>query len=328
MCVSIAVLTVPQIPSGSQAKIATYTRNKPHAEITTAVITRDGRIVKAYGHDGVSIDVPNRDYEIGGITKTFIGSICARAIGDGIMNFNEKAGDMLPLGQGIYNASVIDLLTHTSAYGSYTAEKYSSAKLRAGKNPYAGIRNSDIILAMDNFRLLQSPPFMYSYSDFGAAILGLMVASAYGTDIHTLLTIYAQKELELSGTYIATEDSIENGWLWDRDESFIAACGLTSNISDMISYAELYLNPDRPEISEAMRSLCEVNMDLSVGYFWELYENGNVLAQSGETSGYASQILIDRDSGTAVIVLSNYSNDKYGSVDDIAWALLNEFRVQ
>ena len=69
-------------------------------------------------------------------------------------------------------------------------------------------------------------------------------------------------------------------------------------------------------------------MDLSVGYFWELYENGIVLAQSGETSGYASQILIDRDSGTAVIVLSNYSNDKYGSVDDIAWALLNEFRVQ
>lgn len=328
MCLAIAVITKPSIPGGSQAKIAMYTRNKPDAEVTTAVLTKDLRIIKAYGHDGESIDVPDRSYEIGGITKTFVGSICARAIGDGIMTFNEKAGDMLPLGQGIYNASVIDLLTHTSAYGSYTAEKYSSAKLRAGKNPFAGIRNSDIILAMDNFRLLQSPPFMYSYSDFGSAILGLMVSASYGTDIYTLLSIYAQKELELPGTYIATETAVENGWLWDRDEAFIAACGLTSNINDMIAYAEIYLHPERPEITEAMRSLCEVNMDLSVGYFWELNENGNVLSQSGETSHYASKILIDKNSETAVIVLSNYPNDKYGDVGDIAWALMNEFRVQ
>ena len=331
MCVSIAVFTQPSIPAGAEAKIAVFTRNKPHAEITTAIVTEDETIIKAYGHNGKEIEVPERDYELGGITKTFVGAICARAIGEGLISFNDRAGDCLPLGQGIYNASVIDLVTHTSAYGSYTAEKYSSAKLRAGKNPFAGIRNSDIILAMDNFRLLQSPPFMYSYSDFGTAILGLMASSAYGTDIYTLLSIYVQKELELQDTYIATEDSEkspDNGWIWDRDEAFISAAGLTSNINDMIKYASMYLNSTRPEFTEAARILCEVNNDLSIGYFWELNHEGTILYQGGETSNYASYIAIDLENHIAVIVLSNYPNDKYGDMADITKALLSEYQPQ
>ena len=328
MCIAIAVFTRPAIPAGFESKVTVYTRNKPNAMVTAAVVTDEGNIIQAYGHDGKEIEVPDIDYEIGGITKTFIGSICARAIGDGLMSYSEKAGDILPIGQYIYNASVIDLVTHTSAYGSYTAEKYSSARLRAGKNPFAGIRNSDLILAMDNFRLMQSPPFMYSYSDFGASILGLMAASSYGTDIYTLLSIYSQKELELPGTYISTDDSErtpENGWIWDRDECFIAACGLSTNINDMISYARIYLDGTRSEVTEASRILCEVNNDLSVAYFWETNHDGTVLSQAGETSNYAAYITIDKVNRVAVIVLSNYPNDKYGDVTDLGQALLSEF---
>ena len=69
----------------------------------------------------------------------------------------------------------------------------------------------------------------------------------------------------------------------------------------------------------------EINADNSVGYFWNVTNSGNILWHSGETGHYASQIMIDRNRHIAVIILSNYGNDRYGNIREIiGFALMDE----
>ena len=60
---------------------------------------------------------------------------------------------------------------------------------------------------------------------------------------------------------------------------------------------------------------------MQTGYFWNILENGRVLQQAGETAHGAASIWIDRNDQVAVILLSNYRNDRFGNVNDIARAV-------
>ena len=99
--ICIAVFTKVPIPLGTENQLRVYSRNKPDAEITVAVITPEGTDISAYGHDGVRIPVPDRLYEIGDITKTFTGAIAARAVTDGKLSPNERVLDILPLSRAV-----------------------------------------------------------------------------------------------------------------------------------------------------------------------------------------------------------------------------------
>lgn len=317
--ICIAVFTHPAIPSDAEQMITVYTRNKPGAELTVAVITPEGTEIKAYGHDGARISVPDRYYEIGDITKTFTGAIAAKAISDGRLSPNEEALSYLPLSRSAYSPTVFELLTHSSAYSGYAP----GVKKADRKNPYTGIDVNDLVSQMNSFKLTYKPPYLYSYSDFGAAAAGAMISSVYDVDFYSILTIFAQQELGLKHTFVATEKSVPDGWVWDPSDAYIASLGLTSTIGDMVAYARLYLNDEYSFLSLAADQSLEINAENWAGYLWNISGKGRLIGQAGETGHYASQILIDRANGIAVIVLSNYTNDRFGSVGDIALAVLN-----
>lgn len=321
--ICIAVFTRVVIPSGTEEMIAAYTRNKPDAELTVAVITPKGTEIKAYGHDGKRISVPDRYYEIGDITKTFTGAIAAKAIVDGRLSPNEEALSLLPLARSAYNPSVFELLTHSSAYSTYAPD---IRKLASG-NPYTGIDANALVAQMNSFKLAYKPPYLYSYSNFGAAAAGAVISSVYDVDYYSILTIFAQEELGLKHTFVATEKSVPNGWVWDSSDAYIASLGLTSTIGDMVAYAKLYLNEEYDFLALAADQMLEINAENDSGYLWNISDKGRVISHAGETGHYASQILIDRTNGNAVIVLSNYGNDRFGSVSDIAAAVFKDINI-
>lgn len=317
---AVYVFTVVPIPPDSASKIALYTRNKPDAELTVAVISPEGTTVSAYGHDGVSIPVPDRSYEIGGITRTLTGALAAKAAEEGHLSFEDSVSSVLPLNTGNYSPSVFDLLTHTSAFSDY-APGVSSVSLN-GSNPYSGIDSYDILVGINNFHLKYEAPYLYSCSDFGTAVLGMMISKVYDVDYYSILTIFTQQELGLENTFINTGSA--PGWIWQTDDAYIAALGLSSTISDMIAYAKLYLSSEYSFLSDAASPLQEINADFSSGCMWNISDRGRIIGQSGETASGAAQIYICIPDGTAVIVLSNYRNDRYGDLSDIAMALLSE----
>lgn len=320
--ICIAVLTRVPIPMGVEKQLRIYSRNKPEAEITVAVITPEGTEIKAYGHDGVQIPVPDRLYEIGDITKTFTGAIAAKAVEDGKLSPNERVSEILPLSRAVYSPTVFELLTHSSAYSVYAPGVDKTAL--SGQNPFAGISANDLVSQMRSFKLTSEPPYLYSSSDFGTAAAAAAVSQAYDVDFYSILTIFAREELGLSHTFIALEKSVDHGWVWNNTDAYIASKGLTSTVGDMVAYARLYLNGEQEYLSLASQPMVEINAEYSSGYFWNVLNTGSVIWHDGETGHYASFLLIDRDRHLALVLLSNYGNDRYGSIRDIGFELYNE----
>ena len=320
--IAIAAYTRVPIPMGAENQLRVYTRNKPDAEVTVAVITPGTTEITAYGHDGARIPVPDRFYEIGDITKTFTGAIAARAVEDGKLSPNERIAEILPISRAVYSPTVFELLTHSSAYSTY-APNLPHVRL-SGKNPYAGISANDLVTQMRSFKLTYEPPYYYSYSNFGAAAAGAVISQVYDVDFYSILTIFAQEELGLRHTYVSLEKSVEHGWVWKNTDAYLASDGLTSTIGDMVAYARLYLSGEQSYLSLAAQPMVEINAEYSSGYFWNVWNTGNIIWHAGETGHYASWLLIDRDRGIAVILLSNYGNDRYGSLPDIGAAIYAE----
>lgn len=308
------------VPMTADGKMAMYTRNKPEAEITVAVISETETKISAYGHDGKKIDIPERNYEIGQITETFTGALTAEACQNGRITLDTCVSDLIGLPRGAYVPSVYELVTHSSAYSDY-ADRVLNVKR---ENPYSGINGNDIISSAGSFRLSFKPPYLYSESDYGAAVLGAMISKAYDVDFYSILTIFAQEKLGLEHTFVALEQCMEGGWKWDTDDAYIAALGLTSDVSDMVAYAKLYLDGRDPILNIAADPLYEINADSAVGYLWNISHSGLVLSSHGQTEHASAAIVIDRNNSTAVIVLSNYPDDKYGNTLDLAQTILKE----
>ena len=293
-----ALFTRPGIPSTSEEKIALYTRNKPHVQLTVAVVTTDGQEVHTYGHDGKEIDVTDEQYAIGTITRSFTGALAAKAISEGKISLTSKVGDYITLAPGTYEPTIYELLTHTSGYGDYRL--YGSAE-------------TAVIKAIEDFRLNTQPPFGYSESDIGVAVMGIVLSSVYEKPFDELMFDFISQELGMENT------SIMVGY----NNAYAASTGLSSNVTDMISYVRHYLSHDNDYLRRATVPLAEINKETSIGYLWKVSDTG-ILATDGGGSESAGKLLIDRPHGTAIIVLSNYGNDKYGDVTDIATALLAE----
>lgn len=318
--VAVALLTPARLVSGAENKIALYTRNKPEAELTVAVVTADDVTIRAYGHDGKEISVPDRYYELGPVTRTFTGAVTAKAVEDGVLNLQSPVSSFLTLASGTYCPMVQDLLTHSSAYADYAPGVSLSKKT----NPYSGITGTDIVSDMSSFILKYPAPYLYADSDFGVAALSTVLAKAYNVDYYSILTLFIRNALGLENTYVAVEGTIADGWQWNYDDAYIADLGLTSNISDMTEYVRILLAEPNAFIHRACDALYEVNADLHTGYFWNISPKDWILSQSGSTGHYAAAVSVDKNRGIGVVVLSNYADDRYGTAGEIADAVLQE----
>ena len=315
---AVAVLTPVVIPPDAKSMISTYTRNKPGAEITVAYISPSGADIHAFRHNAREIDVPDREYEIGPLTQTFTGAMMAKAETEGLISLQTYAGDILPLPSGAYSPSVEDLVTHSSAYSSYVPSKAGEKR-----NPWGGITNFDVLYDMANFELTSNPPFVYSYSDFGAAAAGAVLGDLYGQDYFILLNNFVHINLGLKSTHVSVDSSPKNGWEWMQTDAYIASLGLTSTITDMVSYTRLYLNGGYDSLDTAVVPLKEINADTDTAHFWAVDKATGAISCGGSTGHYSAAIVMDKEKSCAAIVLSNYADDKYGTTLDIAKAVLN-----
>lgn len=292
------------------------------AIITIGYIEQGQTNFQVYTKEGVDESKPIHDYEVGSITKTFTGTLVARAGEEGLLNIDDSIGNYLNLPEDADYPTIRQLLTHTSGYPTFIENEVIIDNLTQGANPYQGV-SREIMLNEIAENSHKEGEQLYQYSNFNAGVLGLVLESIYGENYAVLLENYIKDDLQLGTTHLFEEETqLGNNWLWSKEtDAYVPAGALISNIEDLLSYLELQLSEANTEIRTSHDALSEVNATSgdngklgiridAVAYQWMLNQEEDIIWHDGGTGGYTSYIGFNKAEEVGVVVLSNVAMDQ------------------
>lgn len=311
---------ISKIPELTFTEALEYTTKDNTEAVITVGIMKDGQSsYKVYGENGKELTAELHTYEIGSLTKTFTAALINKAITEGKINIDDTIDKYLPLPDYNEYPAIKELLTHTSGYKEYYFENPMISNFFKARNDFYGITKGMVLhkasdLSMDKER------YSFTYSNYGYAVLGLVLEAVYDTDYTTLVNDFVQNELGLTDTKISDKTGdLGNYWDWRENDAYLPAGAVTTNITDMLTYAQMQLESN-PYFSECHKSLktinastedyktMGINMD-EIGMSWIIDNENGIIWHNGGTGNYNSYLGFNPETKTAVVVLSNLAPD-------------------
>lgn len=299
--------------------LAFTTQGNKEAVITVGVIENGQASYVVYGEDAKVLPPLEHTYEIGSLTKTFTAALLNKAIGEGRIALNDGLERYLPLPEGNSYPTIEALLTHTSGCRGFYFASPMVANFFSGRNSFYAVSKAMLLEQAGRLNLPEKT-YPFRYSNFGYAVLGLVLESVYQQDCTTLLNDFAQNELGLKKTKISDgRGDLGKYWDWQPDDAYLPAGGLTSTIEDMLAYAKLQLE-EAPAVARCREELREIGgtsadyeamgirMD-AVGMAWIHDKENDFIWHNGGTGHYNCYLGFCPAKGQAVVVLSNLPPD-------------------
>lgn len=305
-----------RIPSLTFEEALAYTtKDNPDAVITVGII-KDGQVsYQVYGENGAVLPAGLHTYEIGSLTKTFTALLISKAIREGKIHLDDTIDHYLPLPGGNAYPTVKKLLTHTSGYKAYYFESPMIANFFKNRNDFYGI-TKEMVLAKADGLSMDKESHGFVYSNYGYAVLGLVLEAVYDTDYTALANDFAQNELGLPNTRLSDKNGdLGHYWDWNTADAYLSAGAITSNISDMLSCAQMQLEGNA-YFAACHNSLKTINASTEVykamgirmdeiGMSWIIDSENGIVWHNGGTGSYNSYLGFHPETDTAVVVLSN-----------------------
>ena len=305
-----------KLPGLSFQEALEYTTEGKEDAVITVGIIKDGQIsYTVYGENGSELTKELHTYEIGSLTKTFTSALINKAANEGKLDLESTIDRYLSLPKGKGYPTIKELLTHTSGYKSYYFESIMLSNFFKGRNDFYGI-TKDMVLGKAGELNLDKESYSFVYSNYGYAVLGLLLESVYEKDYTSLMNEFIHKELGLVNTRIADkEGDLGNYWDWKEQDAYLSAGALTSDIADMLAYAQMQLE-NSPYFTECHKSLKVINASTKqyelmgihmdeIGMAWIIDKENEIIWHNGGTGAYNSYLGFQPEAGVAVVVLSN-----------------------
>jgi len=214
--------------------------HKAHA-IVVGLISKHGREIIGYGSFGPDDPrVPDGEtiFEIGSVTKVFTSLLLSQMVLDKKVKLDDPIAKYLPASVHVptrngKQITLLDLSTHHSGL------------------PREPSHPSDYTLEqvydfLNHYQLTRDPGAAYEYSNFGAGLLGQILAMRAGTDYETLLRTRITEPLQMNHTAIhpteAMKANLIDGYHGDQKSAAIPinvlapAGAIRSNVDDMLIF--------------------------------------------------------------------------------------------
>lgn len=283
---------------------------------------------------------PNEDtvYELGSITKTFTGMLLADAVDRGEVSLDTTAGEVLDevAGTPAGGTTLRDLSQHTSGLPRLIGGLPTHLRAFLGGDAYAGWTPERFLDEVAQAEL--SNPGEEAYSNAGTALLGHALARAAGAESWEAL---AQERifdpLGMDSTVIAGPGFEESPDLarphlvngveatpWTGRGLAAAGSSTRTTAGDMTRFATAVLDGSAPgaaalDLDDSGRGLGWTGLEPGAeGGADAATADSPIVWHNGGTEGTRTMLAIDRDAGTAAVVLSNSQH----SVDEIALELI------
>jgi D-alanyl-D-alanine-carboxypeptidase/D-alanyl-D-alanine-endopeptidase len=278
---------------------------------------------------------PDARFEIGSISKGFVGLLAAEMAARGELRFDEPLSAFLPPGATApaFEGKPIllaDLLTHTAGLPALPPSLGAGAD---ASNPYAMLRADVIYTPLATVRLTSAPGTRYAYSNWGFLLLSDLLARRAGMRYDALLAERVLKPLGLDDTVVAANVRLVPGRMangrptpaWDVPVPYAGAGGIRSTLADVVKLASALLG-DVPEgappslrtaLRTALQPLRAMNAHIDIGAAWHIVKRADGMTltyHSGMTGGFSSSLVLDTERRRAGIVLA----DAAGGFEDLA----------
>jgi CubicO group peptidase (beta-lactamase class C family) len=285
----------------------------------SVAIVEDGVVTyHTYGGNGEESEIYK--YEIGSVSKTFVGLLCAKAVSEGKLKLTDSIAQYLELSGEKYYPTIERLLTHTSGYDAYYLESCMVGnKFAQISNDFYGT-SKDMILKKAESISLEDKDYPFVYSNFGISVVGLVLEKIYKATFTDLMNNYIRDELHLTDTAVASQSGNLSGyWKWKETDGYIPAGAIISDIKDMASYLNIYLNGNISYVEETYAKLKDINANAgtsekfnirvdAIGMTWILDEENDIVWHNGATTNFNSYVGFTKDGKKGVAVLGNLNS--------------------
>lgn len=296
--------------------LAYTTKDNKNAVITVGIIQNNKLDYKVYGENGIQLPHEKHIYEIGSVTKTFTTSLLCKAISEGKVSLDDHIDKYLNLDKKNYYPAIRRIVTHTSGYRGYYFETPMISNFLNNENSFNQISQDMFLKRIGKIDLCDSD-YSFKYSNFGMAVLGIVLEQIYGKDYTSLMNAYISDDLGLINTKISDgSGDLDSYWKWSKSDAYIPAGALLSDITDMMQYVKIHMDEKPDYLAMAHKVLAEVNattagygkmgirMD-AVGAGWMIDHENNIIWHNGGTGDYNSYIGFDKKNQIGVVILSN-----------------------
>jgi CubicO group peptidase (beta-lactamase class C family) len=236
-------------------------------------------------------------YEIGSLSKTFTGTLIAKAVLDKKVNLDDPiqkylTDDYPNLKFNNHPILIKDLVTHTSGLPNMIPLKVNEIlKDFTNKNTPENLKNAlmhysqkDFLKDLHQVKIDTIPGYKFSYSSAGIELLGSILEKVYNKNFEVLLKEYFSENAQMKNTKInlssKEEENLAVGYHCDNKEITFrmptlpwgTAGNIKSTLPDMVKYIKYQLKSN-PEVAESHKALVKINDRFSSGYCWRVNKN-------------------------------------------------------
>jgi CubicO group peptidase (beta-lactamase class C family) len=317
-----------------------FIKNPVNAGISIGIIQNGETTFYHYGEaqkETAKLPTNNTIYEIGSITKTFTGYLLAQAITDKKVSLD---GDIRKYMAPKYanlefegNPILIKhLVNHTSTLPRLP-ENLDQQLNFDPENPYINYSKEMISIYLQDFKMKSQPGIKQEYSNFGVALLGIILENVYKMPFKSLVKNYISSPFKMKNTFENVPANLKLNFAtgynpegleakhWDLG-SFVAAGGIKSTIEDMIMYLQENISETNPKIA-LTHEITFSSDKQSNGLAWVINktkDNNTFIWHNGGTGGFTSFCGFIKEKKCGVVILNNSSN----SVDNLAVSILKK----
>ncbi|MFT3822560.1 MAG: serine hydrolase domain-containing protein [Chitinophagaceae bacterium] len=311
------------LDSAVQKAITVYMSNKNVAGLSVGVLDKGKFAIYNYGETkkgNGQLPTVNTLYEIGSVTKTFTGILLANAVVQGKLKLEDDIRKYLP---GNYpNLQFNDQPVRIIHLSNHTSRLPSLVKLPGtNEDPFdPAVQFSDKMLdeILQQITIDTLPGTKRQYSNFGTALLGIILEKVYGMGYEQLLNTYILTPYGMKQTKIvlpkADQSRLAQGYDVEGKETkywnnrlAAPAGGIRSTANDMLIYARKQMMTGDSAINLSHR-LTFGTMKEGTGLNWGILttKKGYLRwSHDGGTDGFTSLLLIYPEINAGIILLTN-----------------------
>jgi len=318
-----------QFSEETKSLIKKFCKGKTHMKLTIATLVNGEATYQIFGADG-EIPYKSYGYEIGSMTKTFVGIMLAKNIHEGKMSLDDSISKYVDgLDMSKYYPTLKRLATHTAGYGGIPITGWDIAKfvfndifkgsMNCGKLPPF---NMDLERMKKLLRetTVEDKDYPWKYSNFGIGVLGYAIGVVSSKGYWDTINDFLNNELGLTQTFTGNSpNKILQGydrnnknignWEWGNDYIAPAGC-LRSTAEDILAYARINMNEEKPYLAMAHKKYADLSKEWEQGLGWlQEPNNHNIIYGMGGTGAFYSFLGIDKQKKVACTILSNYLID-------------------